>query len=118
MSNEPDYFDPTSGGEPYHLEEDQGWGQCAVCGSYLENWGAHSDGDGDLYDLLGCPLCQEERSRANERWFNNEGEEFDTEEDMWVSDMYGDGKEFDDFYPPEDDPNNLTPPLDLDDIPF
>lgn len=59
--------------EPYSIDDDT-LGTCPECGSGLESWGAHSDGDGDLYDLLGCPLCQEERGRANEKWYDDEGE--------------------------------------------
>lgn len=81
-----DYFDPTCGGEPYYLDEDQGYGTCPECGSALENSGAVSDGDGDLYDSLVCPLCQEERGRANERWFGLDGTAYDTEEAMWWAD--------------------------------
>lgn len=61
--------------EPYFIEEDTGYGQCPECGSYLYNGGACSDGDGDLYDELICPLCQEQRGRANERWFDEDGDD-------------------------------------------
>lgn len=81
-----DYFDPTCGGEPYFIDEDQGYGTCPECGSALENWGAQSDGDGDLYDALGCPLCQEQRGRAHERWFGLDGNVYDSEEAMWWAD--------------------------------
>lgn len=67
--------DPYPDQEPYIEEEDLGWGTCPECGSYLYNGGACSDGDGDLYDELICPLCQEQRGRANERWFDEEGNE-------------------------------------------
>lgn len=53
--------------EPYSLEDDT-WGTCPDCGSGLENWGAYSDGDGDLYDLIGCPNCQEEKDREYKIW--------------------------------------------------
>lgn len=79
-----DYFDPTCGGEPYFLEEDQGYGTCPECGSALECGGAVSDGDGSIYDELTCPMCQEERGRANEKWFDDEGESFDSE-DEWLA---------------------------------
>lgn len=67
--------DPYPDQEPYIEEEDLGWGTCPECGSYLYNGGACSDGDGDLYDELICPLCQEQRGHANERWFDEEGNE-------------------------------------------
>lgn len=78
-----DMFEPDDFDEPYNLEEDQGYGTCPECNSYLENWGACSDGDGDLYDELGCPLCQEPRGRANERWFDAEGDFFDDEDSLY-----------------------------------
>jgi len=68
--------------EPYMIEEDTGYGTCPECGSYLYNGGAVSDGDGDLYDELICPLCQEQRGRANEHWFDDEGNSFDSYDDM------------------------------------
>ncbi|NOG65669.1 MAG: hypothetical protein HND46_19810 [Chloroflexi bacterium] len=45
-----------------------------------------SDGDGDLYDSLICPLCQEERGRANEKWFGLDGEAYDSIEEMMTYD--------------------------------
>lgn len=83
MSDGPefDYFDPTCGGEPYYLEEDTGWGQCPECNSFLENNGAESDGDGSIFDALYCPLCQERRGKANETWYDDNGEAFDDEDD-------------------------------------
>lgn len=71
--DQPEYYDD----EPYSLDDDT-WGTCHECGSGLENWGAVSDGDGDLYDELGCPLCQEPRGRANEIYL---GDVYDGDED-------------------------------------
>lgn len=51
--------------DPYFLKEDTGFGTCPVCGSYLEMWGAVSQGDGDMCDELGCPSCQEARDYIN-----------------------------------------------------
>ena len=78
------YGDPH---EPYYLEEDQGWGLCPECGSGLVNSGAVSDGDGDLYDELNCPLCQEQRGKANQLWFDNSGNPHRSEEEMWLADV-------------------------------
>lgn len=36
------------------------YGYCPdYCGSPLCNWGAMSHGDGDIYDEIGCDLCEE-----------------------------------------------------------
>lgn len=67
------YGDPR---EPYFLEEDQGYGQCPECSSFLVNSGAVSDGDGDLYDELNCPLCQEQRGKHNLMWIDDDGQIF------------------------------------------
>lgn len=82
MMDDYDYYEPVRGSEPYFLEDDQGYGSCPECGSALENWGAVSNGDGDLYDEIGCPLCQEARGRANESWFDGAGNKFDSEDEM------------------------------------
>lgn len=79
---DPYYGDPH---EPYSLDDDT-WGTCPECGSGLVNEGAMSDGDGDLYDSLICPLCQEERGRANEKWFGLDGEAYDSIEEMMTYD--------------------------------
>lgn len=76
------YGDPY---EPYTIDDDT-WGTCPECGSGLVNEGAMSDGDGDLYDSLVCPLCQEERGRGNECWVGSDGEIYDSEEEMWMYD--------------------------------
>ena len=70
MSYEPDpyYGDPH---EPYSLDESF-YGYCSDCGSGLENWGAHSDGDGDRYDIIGCPNCQDEVYRV----YMDDGDEY------------------------------------------
>lgn len=36
------------------------YGTCPKCGEHMENDGAHSDGDGDIYDLISCsePYCE------------------------------------------------------------
>jgi hypothetical protein len=70
-----DYYEP-DGSEPYHLKADQGYGTCGECGSYLENWGACSDGDGDLYDDIGCPNCQETRRKDYAPGYDPDGEDF------------------------------------------
>jgi len=70
--------------EPYFLKEDHGYGTCPECGSYLYNAGAASDGDGDLYDELFCPLCQEPRGKAHEKWIADNGKLCDSEEEMWA----------------------------------
>lgn len=67
MNQQEDYYPEEN--EPYFLRDDTGLGTCPECGSYLENWGAVSQGDGDMYDELGCPNCQEPRAKANEIWF-------------------------------------------------
>jgi hypothetical protein len=38
---------------------DQGYGFCSDCRTPLENWGAASHGDGDIFDEIGCPQCEE-----------------------------------------------------------
>jgi len=40
------------------------YGLCPDCGAPLENWGAASDGDGDIYDEIGCSQCEE----IKEKW--------------------------------------------------
>lgn len=40
-------------------ESGNGYGLCPSCGTPLENWGAASQGDGDIFDEIGCPLCEE-----------------------------------------------------------
>ena len=74
-----DYYPDAN--EPYFLSEDQGYGTCPECGSALENWGAVSQGDGDLYDELGCPNCQEPMGKANLIWLDA-----DDVEDYWGED--------------------------------
>lgn len=69
--------------EPHFLREDQGYGKCPECGSFLVNEGAQSDGDGDLYDALYCPNCQELMGKANERWINCVGNVFTSEEEYY-----------------------------------
>ncbi len=32
-------------------------GRCPDCETPLGNWGAESDGDGGIYDVLGCGEC-------------------------------------------------------------
>lgn len=59
--------------EPYQPEEDQGYGTCPECGTYLINGGAASEGDGDIGDELICPLCQEARGWFNRRWYDEDG---------------------------------------------
>lgn len=46
---------------PYYDDDapDSEYGRCLHCGAAIQNFGAHSDGDGDLYDLIGCPDCGE-----------------------------------------------------------
>jgi len=61
--------------EPYFQDEDQGYGTCPECGSYLYNSGAVSEGDGDLGDELVCPLCQEQRGWFNRHWYDEDGNE-------------------------------------------
>jgi hypothetical protein len=39
--------------------QDKGYGFCSDCGTPLENWGAASHGDGDIFDEIGCPQCEE-----------------------------------------------------------
>lgn len=34
-------------------------GTCPNCGSPLMNWGAASHGDGDIFDEIGCDVCEE-----------------------------------------------------------
>lgn len=63
--------DPYPPEEPY-CQEDIGWGTCPECGCGLYNGGAYSDGDGDLYDALFCPLCQEMQGKANERFYGED----------------------------------------------
>lgn len=95
-----DYFDPTCGGEPYYLKKDQGYGTCYECGSGLTSEGAMSDGDGDFYDALYCPLCQEMRGKANLIWIDSEGTVFDDEDEfhaLGVFDDDGGNPEPDDF---------------------
>lgn len=48
---EPDY--------DYMAELDAIYGTCPQCGTTLQNWGAASHGDGDIFDEWGCPLCEE-----------------------------------------------------------
>lgn len=38
---------------------DRGHGLCPKCDYPLTNWGAASDGDGDIYDEIGCDRCEE-----------------------------------------------------------
>lgn len=38
-------------------------GLCPDCGTPLENWGAASDGNGDIYDEIGCPLCEDVKEK-------------------------------------------------------
>lgn len=103
---EPDDYYPDAR-EPYYIKGDQGYGTCHECGSGLENWGACSDGDGDLYDELGCPNCQEQRGKANERWLD------DDEAWLDVRDTFEDGSGV-------DDAGDLVAPSDpsVDDIPW
>lgn len=72
----PDEYYDSGINEPYKLEEDQGYGTCAECGSYLENWGACSDGDGDLYDEIGCPNCQETRWKKYAPGYDPDSDDF------------------------------------------
>lgn len=39
--------------------DDAPYGYCPMCGTPLENWGAASHGDGDIFDEWGCPMCEE-----------------------------------------------------------
>lgn len=39
--------------------KDRGQGFCPKCDYPLTNWGAASDGDGDIYDEIGCDRCEE-----------------------------------------------------------
>jgi hypothetical protein len=45
--------------EDFNLEDyqqtDHGYGFCPVCGLALENFGAASHGDGDIFDEIDCP---------------------------------------------------------------
>jgi hypothetical protein len=79
-----EYVDSEDYPVPYYLHADQGYGTCDYCGSALENSGLCSDGDGDLYDSIVCPNCQEERGRANERWLDEAGHVYASEEDMYA----------------------------------
>lgn len=83
------------------VEDDQGYGFCDACGSALVNAGAASDGDGDLYDSIECPCCGEGGYHANERWFDDEGNSFDSFDEM---NAYGhfDNDDATLLYPPED----------------
>jgi len=38
---------------------DRGHGFCPKCDYPLTSWGAASDGDGDIYDEIGCDRCEE-----------------------------------------------------------
>lgn len=40
-------------------ESGNGYGLCPDCGQPLFNWGAASRGDGDIFDEIGCDLCEE-----------------------------------------------------------
>lgn len=40
-------------------QADRGHGFCPKCDYPLTNWGAASDGDGDIYDEIGCDRCEE-----------------------------------------------------------
>jgi len=71
------YFDPG----PDFGEIDTGDGVCPQCGAFLRNGGAHSDGDGDLYDLVTCPIC-DYVERANEIWFDAQGGKHDDYDEM------------------------------------
>lgn len=94
--------------EPYMLEDDQGYGTCPECASYLENWGACSDGDGDLYDEIGCPYCQETRGKKYVPGYDPDGDDF------WMNFVDDDGMPtMAEMYPLETDDD--TP---VDDIPF
>lgn len=48
-------FEEATSGE----EKDRGHGFCPKCDYPLTNWGAASDGDGDIYDEIGCDRCEE-----------------------------------------------------------
>lgn len=78
--------------EPYYEHEDTGWGTCPDCGAYLENWGAVSDGDGDIYDELGCPNCQEAVGQHNLHYYDDHFNEFDDYDD-YLTDGYFDDDE-------------------------
>jgi hypothetical protein len=56
--SEPYEYDPT-------LDIDAPYGYCPDCGAPLQNWGAHSDGDGDIYDAIGCPECEEVKEKRH-----------------------------------------------------
>ena len=71
-----EYYDDDYENEPYFCHVDHGLGMCSECGSFLENWGAVSQGDGDLYDEIGCPNCQEARGKANEIWLSDNDDDF------------------------------------------
>ena len=81
--------DPYPPEEPYS-QEDIGYGTCPECGSGLYNGGAVSDGDGDLYDELICPLCQEPRGKANQVWIDDEGNRFHDEDEYYALGSFDD----------------------------
>lgn len=85
--NESEYFDPNCSGEPYE-PVDNGYGTCPTCESFLENWGAESSGDADIYDVIGCSICEEEIRHANTKWVDAKGNSFDSEDEYhWMGEF-------------------------------
>ncbi len=85
-NNEPMEMHYPSDDEPIYIKDDQGHGFCPECGSALIMGGAVSYGDGDLGDKIECMNCGYSE-QINVRWFDNFGNKFDSEEEMWI---YGD----------------------------
>ena len=89
--------------------------KCKYCGCEMDYVGIQ-DGGGDygsaVCDEFECPECG---------WVEESGcVEYDDSIDTDDPDFqqgYTDGKDFEDFYPPEDDPNHLVPPT-ISDVPF
>lgn len=52
----PEYLINYPGNE---TQADRGHGFCPKCEYPLTSWGAASDGDGDIYDEIGCDRCEE-----------------------------------------------------------
>jgi hypothetical protein len=58
-TSEPGWNNNWAGGNNEDEYKDRGYGFCPKCQYPLTNWGAGSDGDGDIYDEIGCDRCEE-----------------------------------------------------------